>query len=205
MIPITGFVHFSSINWYILNRRVVVICSGQPPEVLTEMNSIIRRIDLICKLCSPVFSGLIISFVSLKASATFLVLWNLLSVWLQYWLLTSVYNGIPTLSESSQRRVSKRIPTDYLETAAILDENENSTSLQEGNLVLETSDWKKRISGRLSRLPCFSSWIVYAKQEIVMPGVALALLYFTVLRSVSWSCTNFFFFAISPFHQNKSK
>lgn len=160
---------------------VVVISNGQPTELLTEMNSVIRRIDLICKLCAPVLSGFIISFISLRASAIFLAIWNLVSVWLQYWLLTSVYEGIPTLSESSQRRISKQIPTDSLESASILDENKSSTSLQESNLVLETSDWKKRITGRLSKFPCFDAWIVYAKQEIVLPGVALALLYFTVL------------------------
>ncbi|ONK67871.1 uncharacterized protein A4U43_C05F4670 [Asparagus officinalis] len=158
---------------------VVVISNGQPLETLTEMNSVIRRIDLICKLCAPVFTGFIISFVSLKASAIFFSLWNIVSVWLEYWLLTSVYNGIPSLSESSQRRITKHVRTRSLESASAIEENESS------RLVLETSGWKRRISGRLSKLPCFDAWIVYAKQEIVLPGVALALLFFTVLRSVS--------------------
>ena len=161
-----------------------MISNGHPPGVLTQMNSVVRRIDLICKLFAPVFTGFIISFISLKASAAFLALWNLASVWLQYWLLTSVYNGIPALSESSQRRISKHIPNDPLESGTILEENETSTCLEERNLSLETSDWKKRFAGRLSKLPCFDTWIVYAKQEVVLPGVALAFLYFSVLRSI---------------------
>ncbi|KAI3920980.1 hypothetical protein MKW92_015743, partial [Papaver armeniacum] len=56
------------------------------------MNSVIRRIDLSCELFAPVASGFIISFASLKASAVTFALWNILSVWLQYWLLKSVYN-----------------------------------------------------------------------------------------------------------------
>lgn len=157
---------------------VVVISNGQSPEVLTEMNSMIRRIDLICKLFAPVFTGFVISFVSLEASAMVLALWNVISVWFEYWLLTSVYCGIPALSESSQR---KHIPTNSLENASVLEENESSTCLEEGNLILETSDWRKQITGRLSKLPYFDAWIVYAKQEIVLPGVALSFLYFTVL------------------------
>ncbi|XP_020267729.1 solute carrier family 40 member 1 isoform X2 [Asparagus officinalis] len=81
--------------------------------------------------------------------------------------------------ESSQRRITKHVRTRSLESASAIEENESS------RLVLETSGWKRRISGRLSKLPCFDAWIVYAKQEIVLPGVALALLFFTVLRSVS--------------------
>ncbi|KAF6172143.1 hypothetical protein GIB67_029561, partial [Kingdonia uniflora] len=34
--------------------RVVVISNGQPPEVLIKMNSVIRRIDLTCKLFAPI-------------------------------------------------------------------------------------------------------------------------------------------------------
>ncbi|XP_058722833.1 SH2 domain-containing protein A-like isoform X2 [Vicia villosa] len=39
-----------------------------------------------------------------KASAITLALSNSVSVWVEYWLFTSVFNGIPTLRQSSQRR-----------------------------------------------------------------------------------------------------
>ncbi|KAG8075508.1 hypothetical protein GUJ93_ZPchr0006g41627 [Zizania palustris] len=81
---------------------VVVISGGHPPAVLTKINSVIRRIDLSCKLLAPVLSGFVISFVSMQASAAALALWNLAAVWLQYWLFFSVYAGLPVLSESSQ-------------------------------------------------------------------------------------------------------
>lgn len=165
---------------------MVVISNGQSPQALTDMNSVIRRIDLICKLCAPVFSGFIISFISLKASAMVLALWNILSVWLEYWLLTSVYNGIPALCESSERRHLKRGLTKPLEGCTSVLEENLDTTCEEGNLAIETSDWKKKIAGRLSKLPGCDAWIVYAKQDVLLPGIALALLYFTVLRSVSW-------------------
>ncbi|KAJ6755620.1 SOLUTE CARRIER FAMILY 40 MEMBER 1 [Salix purpurea] len=68
---------------------VVVISEAHPPGVLTRINSIIRRIDLTCKLLAPVISGFIMSFVSVKASAMTLAVWNTVAVWLEYWLFTS--------------------------------------------------------------------------------------------------------------------
>lgn len=157
---------------------VVVISSGQPPDVLTKMNSVIRRIDLICKLGAPVFSGFVISFISLKASAVILAIWNIVSVWLQYWLLTSVYNGIPVLSQSSERSV-EIFPSDPLDLSI---HEENEILAPEGrDLSLENPDWRSRVIEKLSRLPCFGAWMVYLRQETVLPGVALAVLYFTVL------------------------
>ncbi|KAJ0978338.1 hypothetical protein J5N97_013812 [Dioscorea zingiberensis] len=159
---------------------VVVISNGQPPEVLTEMNSTIRRIDLICKLCAPVFTGFIISFISLKASAVTLTLWNTLSVWLQYWLLTSVYNGIHALRNSDEQRKSEVIPTNTINSSNS-EGNASFVSPEERNLSLGTSDWRNRILERLSKVPFLDAWIVYSRQQVVLPGVSLALLYFTVL------------------------
>ncbi|XP_010039092.2 solute carrier family 40 member 2 isoform X1 [Eucalyptus grandis] len=158
---------------------VVVISEGHPPETLTQMNSVVRRIDLICKLFAPVVSGFFISFASLKASAVAFALWNFASVWLQYWLMSSVYSGIPALRENNRRRRQK-IPLDgtegrvaTLEGGALHDEasvhgtEENSLMRRKMNLVMNSA--------------FMVSWRTYLRQEVVLPGIALALLYFTVL------------------------
>ncbi|KAL0910768.1 hypothetical protein M5K25_018853 [Dendrobium thyrsiflorum] len=156
---------------------VVVISNGQPPEVLVRMNSIIRRIDLICKLFAPVLTGFIISFVSLVASAVILALWNVLSVWLEYWLWITVYNGFPALSENKQRRKIEVFSNDSLGARIV----ELSNISREGTLEQERTNWKRKITERLSKLLSFDAWIVYFNQDVVLPGVALALLYFSVL------------------------
>ncbi|XP_019186256.1 PREDICTED: solute carrier family 40 member 2-like isoform X2 [Ipomoea nil] len=156
LINISGAVAMlSTLAGTILIERewVVVISEGHPPAVLTNMNSIIRRIDLICKLFAPVISGFIISFISLTASAMALALWNIVSVCLEYWLLTSVFFGIPALRESSERRVLRSSP--------------NNT--------------EERPSVHVSRIPYISAWKVYLQQDVILPGLALALLYFTIL------------------------
>uniref|UniRef100_A0A0D9WR84 Solute carrier family 40 member n=1 Tax=Leersia perrieri TaxID=77586 RepID=A0A0D9WR84_9ORYZ len=130
---------------------VVVIAGGKPETELTRINSVIRRIDLSCKLLAPVLSGFIISFVSMEASAASLAAWNLAAVWVQYLLFVSVYSGFPSLSSPT------RVPSI---AGAGADESPSSIS---------------------SIIPCWESWVVYGRQEVFLPGLALSFLYFTVL------------------------
>ncbi|KAG2606612.1 hypothetical protein PVAP13_4NG061931 [Panicum virgatum] len=145
---------------------VVVISCGHPPAVLTGINSVVRRIDLSCKLLAPVFSGLVFSFVSAQASAAALALWNVASVGLEYWLFVSVYNGVPALAaENGRRRAADVVLLPSPEEIAAPPPAERA------------ADWRTR----LSIIPCWESWVVYARQDVALPGVALAFLYFTVL------------------------
>ncbi|KAM7263032.1 hypothetical protein ACFE04_000715 [Oxalis oulophora] len=158
---------------------VVVISEGHPPEKLTKMNSVIRRIDLSCKLLAPVATGFIISFVSLKASATTLALWTTLTVWVEYWLFTSVYQGIPALQRSSQRRLAR------LQTKSDLEEENTSTLHEQKSLISNDQGCKpsprNKIINWVSKAPIVSAWKAYIMQDVALAGVSLALLFFTVL------------------------
>jgi iron-regulated transporter 1 len=157
-----------------------VISEGHPPETLTKMNSILRRIDLICQLFGPVLSGFLISFVSLTASAVALAIWNAISIWVEYWLFISVYNGIPALGESSEKRISRLSPVEVVEESTLTSqERESLLSHDGGNSALTVNIWESKI---IQWIPCLDAWRVYFQQDVVLPGLALALLYFTVLR-----------------------
>ncbi|GMP86048.1 hypothetical protein CsSME_00038989 [Camellia sinensis var. sinensis] len=162
------------------NYRVVVISEGHPAEILTSMNSVIRRIDLICKLFAPVLTGFIISFVSLTASAFALSLWNTVSVFLQYWMLMSVYNGFPSLREGSLKRVSRSSPVPE-ESPSTSGAKSTVLSDDENDSELSKNSWIGKLIERFSKIQYVVSWRVYLQQDVVLPGVALALLYFTVL------------------------
>ncbi|KAL6987917.1 hypothetical protein U1Q18_013663 [Sarracenia purpurea var. burkii] len=145
------------------------------------MNSVFRRIDLTCKLFAPVATGFIISFVSLKASALALSLWNILSVLLQYFLFMSVFHGIPSLRERNQKRVAilSSMPRDSPSTS---DQENKRSLLYAGNeSELSKISWKRKMIERFFKIPYISAWMVYLQQDVVLPGVALALLYFTIL------------------------
>ncbi|XP_021908566.1 solute carrier family 40 member 1-like [Carica papaya] len=121
------------------------------------------------KLLAPVVAGFIISFVSLKASAMVLALWTTITVWVEYWLFMSVYKGIPALEESSKRKISR------------IHANTNEPHETENLLSHEESSSESKIIEWISKAPFISAWTVYLHQETVLPGTALALLYFTVL------------------------
>ncbi|KAL0338113.1 UNVERIFIED_CONTAM: Solute carrier family 40 member 2 [Sesamum angustifolium] len=160
---------------------VVVISEGQPPEVLIKMNSMIKRIDLSCKLFAPVVTGFIISFVSLTASAMTLALWNILSVCLQYWLLMSVYNGIPSLREVRQRRESRSSVGKKDESTSTHHEKKRLVSSDTNDSKQPESSSERTIIEKFLNLPYITAWRLYIEQDVVLPGLALALLYFTVL------------------------
>lgn len=145
---------------------------GQPPRLLTQMNSVIRRIDLICKLFAPVVSGFIISFISLRVSAMTLAVLNTTCVWLEYWFFMSVYKGIPALVERNLKRTSRPSPVVLLESSLI----------QNGNPASAESNQNQNFREKISKIPFIGAWKLYLEQEVVLPGVSLALLYFTVLR-----------------------
>ncbi|XP_002526704.2 solute carrier family 40 member 2 isoform X1 [Ricinus communis] len=173
----------STLGGTILIERewLVVISEGHPPSVLTKMDSIIRRIDLTCKLLAPLVAGFIISFVSVKASATTLAIWNSTAVWLEYWLFTSVYKGIPALGESSRKKITRLSPSNLEEGTTVTKEPENLHPQNKENTALVEKGWRRRVSEWIAKGPFVGAWNVYLHQDVVLPGVALALLYFTVL------------------------
>lgn len=148
------------------------------------MNSVIRRIDLTCKLFAPVVTGFIISFVSLTASAMTLSAWNIASVFLIYFLLISVYKGIPRLGEVSERRVSRSSIREVDESISTYHEQESliSSCSNDSEPLESSSNSKATIIEKFKSLPYINAWIVYINQDVALPGLALALLYFTVLR-----------------------
>ncbi|KAJ4830696.1 Solute carrier 40 member 2 [Turnera subulata] len=159
---------------------VVVISQGNLPGLLTTMNSTIRRIDLICKLLAPVVSGFIISFISIKASAMALALWNMLASWAEYWLFMTVYEGIPALGESSQRKISRFSLGDLEESTASETMSILAKRGESSGLVVERG-WRRNLVERVSKASFVGAWSVYLQQDVLLPGIALALLYFTVL------------------------
>lgn len=135
-------------------------------------------------LLAPVVTGFIISFVSLKASAVTFACWATITVWVEYWLFISVFKGIPALGESNQRRVSRRLPNDPEESSSS-EERRSLLSLDRNNTDSHETSWWKKLVRRISNGPSLVPWKIYLQQDVILPGIALALLFFTVLRCVS--------------------
>ncbi|XP_010505470.1 PREDICTED: solute carrier family 40 member 1-like [Camelina sativa] len=159
----------------------VVMSEGHPPAVLTRMNSVIRGIDLSSKLLSPVITGLIISFVSLKASAITFAAWATITAWVEYWLFISVYSGVPSIAQSNERRIlrSRTKPVEATDAPVAISTVPRTEEGSQGTTPSRTGILK--ILDRVSKSSFVGAWRIYFNQEVVLPGVSLALLFFTVL------------------------
>jgi iron-regulated transporter 1 len=76
---------------------IVIIASGDVDR-LAKMNSIFRTIDLVCLTLTPTLAGLLFDFTSYVVVAIAIGGWNVISVFLEFLLLVSIYRQFPGLS-----------------------------------------------------------------------------------------------------------
>lgn len=126
----------------------------QAPGSLTRINSVMRRIDLSCKLLAPVAVGFLMSYASMLASAVLIAVWNVSSVGLEYGLLYIVYTAVPILQQKSPSRNTKLESPDAEELAINLEakEIEMHSTAQEAQVQTEVGNLS---IGAILVIPCF--------------------------------------------------
>ncbi|KAF4556927.1 Hypothetical protein D9617_1g088090 [Elsinoe fawcettii] len=147
----------ATMNTIAIERDWVVVVAGGAIEGLRAMNSIMRRIDLTCKLVAPLMIAFIHGYSAHVAYlATFAI--ALLSVPTEYLLIARVYRNCPAL----QQRPSSDSPatTDFSQRSL----THRLSSRLISTLLTTTSDLK-----------------YYATHTAFLPSISLALLYLTVL------------------------
>ena len=92
----------------------------QSKSNLTKMNSYMRRIDLNVSVFAPIAAGGIMSFVKISErfngviiSALFFAVWNIVSLFFEHSLLTSVYNSVPQLKKTETESKEKKMSAKY--------------------------------------------------------------------------------------------
>ncbi|KAI3974701.1 hypothetical protein MKX01_004430 [Papaver californicum] len=92
------------------------------------------------------------------------------------------HNGIPALSENDGKRKARFEQKNPVQiSSSISTDTEILLSYKGSSSALEEHSWKQKVIKRLSKVAFFDAWIVYLQQDVVLPGVALSLLYFSVL------------------------
>ena len=130
------------------------------------------------------------TFISKITGVIFLAGWNVLSVFLEYYLLWKVFQSVKGLS---QKVLSKRQDEDS-ENGSSADHNQdesvgNEADPGDADLIVPAVDvrgQRPRKPGVFSRLwkrirTFKSAWHIYFRQTVARPGLALASLYFTVI------------------------
>lgn len=65
---------------------------------VTDLNAMTRGIELCLKILASTTVGLIMTYVSILASAVLIAVWNIVSVFIEYSLLYKVYRLVPALA-----------------------------------------------------------------------------------------------------------
>ena len=74
----------------------------------SAMSSTMRAIDLVTLTVAPILTGQIMTYASTSIGALFIGGWNLVSVFVEYYLLWKVYDIVPALREKKfKRRMDK--------------------------------------------------------------------------------------------------
>ncbi|CAM6128922.1 unnamed protein product [Calypogeia fissa] len=158
---------------------VVVISENQATEMLAQMNSVMRRIDLSCKLLAPVLVGALMSSLSPLWCAVTIASWNAASFGFEYWFLHKVYWSVTSLGLKASSPQKNTEPSDFvLEDTELLPTQGSYQPVEVDEDV--ASHEKVSLRTRLWE-NTFAGWRVYCRQEVALPGFSLALLYFTVL------------------------
>ncbi|KAK7207053.1 Ferroporti-1 [Myxozyma melibiosi] len=149
----------SIMNTVSVERDWVVVIAGANSADLRYTNSIMRRIDLFCKMIGPLAISFLIGF-TLVGTAWLLVVFNFLSVFVEYFSIARVYQLVPALAVRARAS----------------DEAADSEAEQTG--LLSTSDEEDVAPAPAANR---SPFLTYTRHQLFLPSFALSCLYWNVL------------------------
>lgn len=155
---------FAIMNTVAIERDWVVVVAAEDNGILQTLNAQMRRIDLFCKLLSPLGIALLHSWSAINAVWATLAV-NAVSVSVEYWFIEKVFHTVPSLRKET------------LAHAAIDD------SVQEGDVSpnREESTELHWTPPRRFLTSLGAPLISYMGQAAFLPSFALSMLYLTVL------------------------
>jgi iron-regulated transporter 1 len=143
---------------------VLVVADGLGVE-RRVLNATMRRIDLVCKLSAPVLVSFAQSY-STELAIVGVLAMNCASVLVEYFAIHQVYSSIPELA------------TRY----APIEDLSLSVNPHAGQIT-DPKDGKRTKSCLSSLAGAFKPWISYIRSPVLLPSLALSLLYLTVLST----------------------
>ncbi|KAL8742446.1 MAG: hypothetical protein Q9190_005069 [Brigantiaea leucoxantha] len=110
---------FSIINTVSMERDWVVVIAAKSESVLCQMNSQMRRIDLCCKLLSPLTVA-VLDGISTKTAILVTLGCNSVSILAEYILIARLYDAVPALAGHSTEAVPpSSVKTGYWQVTSI--------------------------------------------------------------------------------------
>lgn len=155
-------------NTVAVERDWIIVVADELNVDRQDLNSMMRRIDLVCKLVAPVGIGLLDGY-STKLAISVVFIQNAVSVAIEYFAIAQVYAAIPKLS---QKNGPERSPP---------------TEMQQQGQTANTTRPRNTLATKLtSATHPFKS---YVQNPAFLASFSLSLLYLTVLSFASQMTT----------------
>ncbi|XP_048731277.2 solute carrier family 40 member 1-like isoform X3 [Ostrea edulis] len=189
---------------------VVEIC-GRDKDMLASMTSKLRVIDLCTQILAPILTGQVMTWLGIQYGAVLIGVWNLLSVFVEYYLILKVYQEVPALkSKMYKKKTDKDVanitppPQEEEERDITEPEDENiitekgaenlkapqATSVESQKEVSSSPEKvEEELTGCVwvlskvfySFIALYTGYRTYFKYEVALAGLGLSFLYMTVL------------------------
>jgi iron-regulated transporter 1 len=182
---------FQGLSNIILEREWVVVLAEDDDAWLRSITTNLKAIDLSSNVVAPFLVSVIQSVGSNCAVAWTLSILNFLMIYLQYLALLRIYQEVPALAKKDRGVQRSDHDAQVGDDAVYLDKTEEG--LERGHTT-ELHVCYKRITQKFSHFfglieSRFSAVFrngflhaqIYARQRTFLPGLAMAILYFTVL------------------------
>ncbi|KAJ8315980.1 hypothetical protein KUTeg_005994 [Tegillarca granosa] len=170
----------------IMERDWIVEICGRHKDTIATMSATFRAIDLTTKIIAPLITGQVMTYASPRIGALCIGSWNIISVFIEYFLVWKVYSIFPALQKEKQHvDVDKDHEIDVVlmnkkgdNENRISEENRGQADAVDTDVTLQKSG-KEKSHGLLYKI--FSSLIslvrgrkYYMKYDVSLAGIAYA-------------------------------
>ena len=143
----------------IIEKDWIVIITEGDESHLASTNATLTTIDLTALVLSPMLSGCLFHFANGEVVALVIGIWNIISIFIEYYLLKSIYNDHPKLA------IKKDLKSILIET---------TTKTSDGCMCSLDKLWTYMKDIGIG-------WKLYMEHKVRNAGLGLAFLYMTVL------------------------
>jgi iron-regulated transporter 1 len=145
---------------------------GSDTLALARVNSVMRRIDLLCLMLAPIASGLLMTYAGLFPAV----------------VIITAYNAVAWMPEVKMLQVAQRhsAPLRQLKNApsSMASDDPDIAAAVESDAQQQHKASAAAILWSAAKAPVvnlITGWSTYIRQPVLLPAVALAMLYLTVL------------------------
>jgi iron-regulated transporter 1 len=151
-------------NTVSIERDWIIVISESTGTSLRELNSTLRRIDLLCKLVAPVFISLVFSY---STSIALLVVMGMSSASsiVEYFAIAAVYRRVPELTKTDLYMADTELGVNPAVDA--------SQATLPG----------KTVPSKTYFMNALGPWVDYTTSPVFLASFSLSLLYLTVLST----------------------